>query len=77
MSGKFIKIKKIIIPTITMVIIESQLFGCACNSQDELNKMINNSEKIVIELAEPDYEEQGIESKLVWTPLAELTNYAM
>lgn len=77
MSGKFIKIKKIIIPTITMVIIASQLFGCACNSQDELNKMINNSEKIVIELAELDYEEQGIESKLVWTPLAELTNYAM
>ena len=76
MSGKFMKIKKIIIPTITMVIIASQLFGCSCSTKDELNKMINNSEEIVIEVAEPDFEEQGTESKLVWTPLAELTNYA-
>lgn len=36
MSGRFMTIKRIVIPTITMVIIASQLMGCAAVTQSEL-----------------------------------------
>lgn len=75
MSGRFMRIKRIIIPTITMVIIASQLFGCSCSTQKELHNMINNGDQIEIEVPELNVEELGTESELVWTPLSELTNY--
>ena len=57
MAGKYMKIRRIVIPTITMVIIASQLFGCACSTQKELNNMINNSQQIEIEVPEPNFED--------------------
>lgn len=76
MAGKYMKIRRIVIPTITMVIIASQLFGCACSTQKELNNMINNSQQIEIEVPEPNFEEQGTESELTWIQLSELKNYS-
>lgn len=73
MSGKFMRIKKIIVPTITMVIIASQLMGCAAASQSELLQMINQGDAIEIEVATPINEEQGEESSLEWEQLALLT----
>ena len=49
MSGRFMTIKRIVIPTITMVIIASQLMGCAAVSQSELLQMINQGDAIEIE----------------------------
>lgn len=66
------RIKKIIVPTITMVIIASQLMGCAAASQSELLQMINQGDAIEIEVATPINEEQGEESSL-WEQLALLT----
>ncbi len=73
MSGKFMKIRRILIPTITMVMIASQLFGCSCSTQDELNNMINKGDVIEIEVPEPNFEIQGTESKISWTELASNT----
>ena len=74
MSGKFMKVKKIIIPTITMVIIASQLMGCAATTQSELVDLINRGEQIEIEVAAPLAEnEQGEESSILWEELASLT----
>lgn len=73
MNGKYMNIKKLIIPTLTMVIIASQLMGCAAASQSELLQMINNGEQIEIEIATPKTEEQGEESTLLWEELAYLT----
>ena len=38
MSGKYMKIKRVIIPTLTMVMLSSMLFGCAsATKQDTYN----------------------------------------
>lgn len=76
MSGKYMKIKKIFIPTMTLIIMASQLFGCSAASQDETLQMLNNSEGIEIEVATPDTEtdepteeDQQAISQLDWTEL--------
>lgn len=75
MSGKFMKIKRIVIPTLTMVIIASQLFGCAAASQSELLQMLNKGDQIEIEVALPAFAEdtQGTLTPLLWEQLALLT----
>lgn len=75
MSGKFMKVKRIVIPTITMIIIASQLLGCAAVDQNEMLAMINNGDAIEIEVASPAFaeEQQGEESSLLWEQLALLT----
>lgn len=73
MSGRFMNIKRIVIPTITMVIIASQLMGCAAVSQSELLQMINQGDAIEIEVATPINQEQGTESALDWQELASLS----
>ncbi|MCM1561668.1 MAG: hypothetical protein NC123_19360 [Butyrivibrio sp.] len=74
MSGKFMKVKRILIPTITLAIMASQLMGCGAMGQSELLKMINRGEQIEIEVAVPAFHEteQGEESPLVWVELAQL-----
>lgn len=68
------KVKRILIPTITMVIIASQLMGCSATTQSELLKMINDGQQIEIEVAIPDFyeSEQGEENTLTWIELAQL-----
>ena len=68
------KIKRLIIPTLTMVIIASQLMGCAAATKSELLKMIDEGHQIEIEVAIPDFyeSEQGEEDTLVWVELAQL-----
>ncbi len=73
MSGRFMTIKRIVIPTITMVIIASQLMGCAAVTQSELLQMINQGDAIEIEVATPINQEQGTESALDWQELASLS----
>ena len=75
MSGKFMKVKKIFIPTLTALLIASQLTGCASASQSEMLEMINNQQAICIEVAMPESVEQGEEKQLDWVELAYKTNY--
>ena len=53
MSGKFMNVKRIIIPTLTMIIITSQLMGCASVSQDEALNLLRQGDQIEIEIATP------------------------
>ena len=75
MSGKFMKVKRVVIPMITAVLIASQLVGCASASQNEMLNMINNQQMICIEVATPENAEQGEEKVLEWEELAYLDNY--
>lgn len=75
MSGRFMKIKRIVIPTITLIIMTSQLLGCSSVTSKEMLDMIDRQEAIVIEVPEPISEEQGTEIKYEWTELASLTTY--
>lgn len=75
MSGKFMKIKKLIIPTLTLAIMVSAMSGCSCSNQSELHKMIERGDSITIEVVEPDFEEQGTETTITWVELAKLMSY--
>lgn len=74
MSGKFMSVKRIVIPTITMIIIASQLMGCAAATQSEMLQMINQGEAIEIEIAVPLNQEEGTEISVEWTQLDQLTS---
>ena len=69
------KIRQIVIPTLTLLLIASQLTGCASTTQKEMLQMINNQEAITIEIAEPLNQEQGTERELNWVELATLQTY--
>ena len=69
------KVKKIFIPTLTALIIASQLAGCGAASQSEMLEMINNQQAICIEVAVPESVEQGEERQLDWVELAHKDNY--
>lgn len=53
MDAKFMKIKRIIIPVITAVMMMSQLAGCALMSSSEMIDMIDQGQSIVLEVNEP------------------------
>ena len=62
MAGRFMKIKKIVIPFITLVIMTSQLAGCATMSSDEMLQSMNESPDVSIEYAIPDEEQQSLDA---------------
>ena len=75
MSGKFLKIKKMIIPMMTMVIIASQLMGCASASSKEFLALLDKGEAIEIEVALPESIEEGTEKAFEWVQLDQLSTY--
>lgn len=77
MSGKYMKIKRVILPTITMVIIASQLFGCASTTKQEAYDMMRETEQIELEYAVPDYDnaEDSKVELLPWLQLASLETH--
>lgn len=78
MSGKYMKIKRVIIPTLTMVIIASQLFGCASASKKDTYNMLKESTEIELEYAVPDYDSNAEDSAvelLPWLQLASLETH--
>lgn len=75
MAGKFMKIKRICVPILTMVVIASQLCGCASSTKKETANMFNvdTSQEIIIEVPEPDFEVQGQLEQINWIELGNLT----
>lgn len=67
-------VKRIVIPTLTLIIIASQLMGCAATTQSELTQILERGEAIEIEVAVPLNQEQGEEATLNWEKLALLTS---
>ncbi len=62
MAGRFMKIKRIVIPFITLVIMTSQLAGCATMNSDEMLKSMQESPDVSIEYAIPDGEQQSLDA---------------
>lgn len=56
MASKFMRVKKLVIPTLTLIILVSQLSGCAVMSSNEMVDMINQGRSITIELPKPAYD---------------------
>ena len=76
MSGKFMNVKRIIIPTLTMIIITSQLMGCASVSQDEALNLLRQGDQIEIEIATPKDTVEAEKDTLPWEQLASLSTYS-
>lgn len=76
MDGKYIKLKRIIIPTITMILISSMLFGVTVCSQKESFDMLQQTDQIELEYAEPSYgvTEDGTEVEIKLIPWLALGN---
>lgn len=55
MSGKFMKIKKIVLPVMAAIILISQLSGCAVIESNEMIEMLNEGQDIELTMAMPDY----------------------
>ena len=62
MAGRFMKVKRIVIPFITLVIMTSQLAGCATMNSDEMLKSMQESPDVSIEYAIPDEEQQSLDA---------------
>ena len=75
MNEKFMKVMKIVVPTLTVILIASQLFGAPATSQQETLDLIQKNEQIEIEIAVPKDEEQGELKSLDWIILSELDTY--
>ncbi len=65
MAGRFMKVKRIVIPFITLVIMTSQLAGCATMTSDEMLKSMQESPDVSIEYAIPDEEQQSLDATQV------------
>ena len=74
MSGKYMKIKRVIIPTLTMVMISSMLFGCASATKQDTYNMLQESTEIELEYAVPDYDSNAEESKVELLPWLQLSS---
>ena len=71
------KIKRVILPTITMVMISSMLFGCASATKQDTYNMLQESTEIELEYAVPDYDnaEDSKVELLPWLQLASLETH--
>ena len=76
MSGKYMKIKRVIIPTLTMVMLSSMLFGCALATKQDTYNMLQESTEIELEYAELDTVDNKEISSLDWIELGNLTTYS-
>jgi hypothetical protein len=77
MSGKFMRTKKIVIPTLTLLLIASQLTGCGVtNKSGALQLLRDNGTAIEIEVAEPENSTGALEltdDGCDWLEIASLT----
>ena len=62
MASRFMKIKRVIIPFMTLVVMTSQLAGCATMTSDEMLKSMNESPDVSIEYAIPDPGKQSLDA---------------
>lgn len=77
MSGKYMKIKRVIIPTLTMVLLSSMLFGCSAATKEETYDMLQQSTEIELEYAVPEYDtdEESQVELLPWIQLSSLETH--
>ena len=76
MDGKFIRMKRLAIPFITVMLIAAQLMGCSSVSGNEFTKFAASDSAIEIVIETPEaVEEQGTEREFEWVQLDQLSSY--
>lgn len=76
MSGKYMNTKRIIIPTVTLALIGSMLFGVAVCTKQELFDIMQNTEAVELEISVPNTEtiSEDIASQLESLPWIQLSS---
>ncbi len=77
MSGKFMNVKKVILPMLTVLIITSQLLGCSSVSKSEMQYLLEQGTEVELTIATHQSDTGDIaadqsEAKLLWKQLASL-----
>ena len=81
MASKFMKIIKRTIPTLTLIVMASQLFGCGAANSEQITTMIENNTEITIEYADQistytDKDNKDCVTSTLWLPLNQITDNA-
>ena len=79
MASKFMKIIKRTIPTLTLIVMASQLFGCGAANSEQITTMIENNTEITIEYADQistytDKDNKDCITSSLWLPLNQITD---
>lgn len=69
------KYKRFILPTLTVLMLTSQLTGCSTTNAAETMNMLKANETIEINIPEPENIEEGKEISYNWIELAYLDSY--
>jgi hypothetical protein len=75
MNGRFMRLKKFLLPTIVFIVMTSQLAGCSVLGSGEISDTIDMSENIVLEVPEPSIKVEvlGVEAEFPkWKELSQL-----
>ena len=72
MSDKFMKVKKVVVPALSLMLAVAQLTGCRMASSKELVAMLDSGEQIEINVALPEGAEELKGEPVDWKALASL-----
>lgn len=74
MASRFMSILRIVLPMLTLIILCSQVTGCAILNSKDMVKMINAGQSITLELAKPTYQivVKGTQQDIDWVQLDQL-----
>ncbi|SDW68437.1 hypothetical protein SAMN05216391_11448 [Lachnospiraceae bacterium KHCPX20] len=72
MNEKYMRFKKLILPTLTVVMIASMIQGCAATSSKGMLNMTDNSKSIELTISEPKSIENGEDEAFDWVELGSL-----
>lgn len=65
MAGRFMRIKRIVIPFMTLVLLTSQLAGCAMLNSQEMMEEIQKTPEVILEYNELDTGQQSLDASHV------------
>lgn len=72
MNEKYMRFKRLILPTLTVVMIASMIQGCAATSSKGMLNMTDNSKSIELTISEPKSIENGEDEAFDWVELGSL-----
>lgn len=72
MSEKFMKVKRVVVPALSLMLAVAQMTGCGMASSKELTAMLDSGEQIEINVALPEGAEEIKGEPIAWKALASL-----
>lgn len=74
MSAKYVKVRKLVVPAISILILTSQLMSCGTVSKDEMATLLEGNKTITIELSKVSSDNTGTSMYDTWNELGLYTD---